>query len=102
MAFSYRSNPEAKDHTRINDILVIKAKDNPEKQEQLARNQAKLITDPYKALRRGRAAIAVEAYDIAKIFLQKVIELDQEKLLSREDIAAMEDLSFAYNMGVFI
>jgi hypothetical protein len=101
MAFSYRSAPENKDHMRIRDIVVVKAAGDKEKQAKLAHQQAKIITDPYKALRRGRAAIEVEEFDVAKIFLQRVIDLNQEKLLSREDLAAMEDISQAYDLGVW-
>ena len=101
MGFSYRSKPEPKDHMRIKDIVVVKAAGDKEKQAKLAHHQAKIITDPYKALRRGRAAIDVKEYDVAKIFLQRVIDLDQEKLLEAEDLATMADINFAFEMGLF-
>jgi len=101
MALSWRSNPETKDHMRIRDIVDIKAPGDKVKQEKLARHQAKIITDPYKALRRARAALDRKEYDITKVFLQRVIELDYEKILDTQDKAALADISFAYDMGLF-
>ena len=101
MGFSWRTNPESKDHMRIDDIINKKAKDDPAKQEKLARQQAKLIADPYKALRRGRAAVDAKAYEISKIFFQKVIDLKQEHLLGAQDKAAMAEISQMYQLGIF-
>lgn len=101
MALSWRSNPEAKDHMRIRDIVDIKAPGDKVKQEKLARHQAKVITDPYKSLRRARAALDRKEYDITKVFLQRVIELDYESILDTQDKAALADISFAYDMGLF-
>ena len=101
MAFSYRSNPETKDHTRINDIVKIKAPGDIKKQKALALQQANVITDPYKTLRRARACVDVKEYDLAKIFLQRVIDLDQEGILEACDLAVIHDLNFAFEMGLF-
>ena len=101
MAFSYRSDPESKDHSRIKDIVVIKAPGDKKKQAQLANQQAKSITDPYKGLRRARAALDVKEYDVAKIFLQRVIDLDHEKLLDTRDLANIAEIDFAFEMGLF-
>ena len=101
MALSWRSDPEEKDHKRIKDIVDIKAPGDKVKQEKLARHQAKVITDPYKALRRARAALDRKEYDLTKIFLQRVIELDYERILDTQDKAALADISFAYDMGLF-
>jgi hypothetical protein len=101
MGFSWRTEPEEKDHRRIDDIINKKAVGDKAKQEKLAHQQAKLIEDPYKALRRGRAAIDAKAYDLAKIFFQKVIDLKMEKLLDQEDKAAMEGISKMYDWGIF-
>ena len=101
MAFSWRTTPEPKDHQRIKDILDLKAPGDTIKQAKLASQQAKIITDPYKALRRGRAALDRKEYELAKVFLQRVIDLDQERILEAQDLAALSDISFAYEMGLF-
>lgn len=101
MALSWRTNPEEKDHRRIKDIVDIKAPGDKVRQEKLARHQAKIITDPYKALRRARAALDRKEYDIAKIFLQRSIDLNYGHLLEPRDLAAIADISFAHEMGLF-
>ena len=101
MAFTNRTAPEEKDNRRIQDIVKIKAPGDKLKQQQLAKQQAKIITKPDKALRRGRAALAIKEYDVAKIFLQRVIDLNKEDLLEAEDLAALADINFAFEMGLF-
>lgn len=98
---AFRPHPESKDHTRINDIVNVKAPGDKEKQAKLALDQAKTITHVDKALRRGRAAIKMKEYDIAKIFLQRVIDLKREDLLEAEELATMADINFAFDIGLF-
>jgi len=101
MGFSYRTNPEEKDHRRIKDIVVVKAAGDKGKQEKLAKHQSKIITQPEKALRRARAALDIKEYDVAKIFLQRVIDLNHENLLDARDLAALSDINFSFEMGLF-
>lgn len=65
--------PEAKDHKRISD-MVNKARDDAHLL-QLAGNMANAITDGPKAMRRARAAEAINYHDVAAIFFRRAQQL---------------------------
>lgn len=65
--------PEAKDHKRISD-MVNKARDDAHLL-QLAGNMANAITDGPKAMRRARAAEAINYHDVADIFYERARDL---------------------------
>lgn len=70
--------PNSKDIMRINDI-INKASGDASKEESLTRQMAKSITDHDKAYRRAKAAEAIGRQDLADIFMDKALELNENQ-----------------------
>lgn len=75
--FIAEKNPaevELKDEMRINDI-IRKSGGDKTKAEALAKTMASRITDPYKAMRRSKAASSLGHSYLAQIFFDRTKEL---------------------------
>lgn len=68
---------ELKDEMRINDI-IRKSGGDKSKAEALAKTMASRITDRYKAIRRERAARSLGHPELAQIFRERSMQLNEE------------------------
>lgn len=74
----------AKNYQRINDIIK-KSNGNLEKAESLANQQAKLITNEWKAINRALAARELDREDLFEIFFTRAYELGSVSQMEYRD-----------------